>query len=310
MLKAISCVLKRLASAAFCAALLAACPQASGQEPPKAAAPVQAQSQEASEKGTVSANKLNVRVLPGLGHSVVAALAQGDALEIKSINGDWLEIAAPKSSAVWVASSFVDNGVISKRAHLRAGPGVAYESFGIAEPGDKVKILDSSKESWLKIEPAPGLVAYVYASMVKIEPEARKRLLEARKDKAPGDASRAAEPQAIAPKEDAQAAPGDAKDEAALQKEEQIVQEAQAELTKSGVMEGLLLPVKDGRGIATHALAVLVNGEYHPICYLRSSSFNLNLWERRKVRVKGAMSWVENWRRPLVDIELITPIWQ
>jgi len=244
-------------------------------------------------KGVVSADKLNVRVLPGLGHTVVAVLAQGDMVDIRALNGDWIEIAIPPSAAVWVASSFVDKGAVVKKAHLRSGPGVAYESFGVAEPGEKVDIIDSSKDHWFKIAPKARLSAYAYANMVKIDPEGKKRLMDAAPKQEPQSSSQET------PSLDPQGSP---------QKDEP--QEVQDAFAKSGVVEGILLPVKDGKGLATHALAVMVNGDYHPVCYLHSASFNLNLWERRKVRVKGTQRWVENWRRPLVEIELITPIWQ
>ena len=93
-------------------------------EEPAASAP-------ATFKGVINADKLNVRVKPGLGRSVVAILAQGDTVDARSLRGDWVEIAAPKSTAVWVASSFVVDGSLKNGAPLRAGPGVAYETFGV-----------------------------------------------------------------------------------------------------------------------------------------------------------------------------------
>jgi len=288
---------------AVCASLLCAAEALLAQEAVLASKPAaQAPKAETAEhsakpvlaKGVVSADKLNVRVLPGLGHTVVAVLAQGDMVDIRSLNGDWIEIALPPSATVWIASSFVDKGVIVKKAYLRSGPGVAYESFGVAEPGEKVSIVDSTRDHWFKIAPKPELSAYAYASMVKIDPEGRKRLIDAAPTKQDQQSSSQETP-SLDPQAPAQ------KDEP---------QEVQDAFAKSGVVEGILLPVKDGKGLATHALAVMVNGDYHPVCYLHSASFNLTLWERRKVRVKGTQRWIESWRRPLVEIELITPIWQ
>jgi hypothetical protein len=228
-------------------------------------------------RGVVVADKLNVRVKPGLGKSVVASLARGDAVEARPMDDEWLEIAAPKNMAVWVATCFVADGVLKRNAKLRAGPGVAYESFGLAPSQEAVKPLDDAHQGWLRIEPPSWLRAYVSAKFVKLDsaaPKGHDEELSATQDS----------------------------------NSKKIVGDKSA--GRGVMLEGTLLPVDDKRQTATHALASQVNGEYHTLCYLKGSNFNLHLWEGRKVRVKGEASWVGDWRRPLVEVEQITPVWQ
>lgn len=235
--------------------------------------------------GEVLADKLNVRVKPGLGRTVVAILSQGEKVEASSVKGDWAEIEAPARSAVWVAVANAQDGRLKRGAPLRAGPGVAYDSFGAADSEEAVKIVDASQEGWLRIEPPRGLSAYVSARHLKFSPEALTKL------KASDEAKDALEPARQAEADDGGAA-------------------KEAATARTVMIEGVLLPVKDAKRLATHALAAEVNGEYHTLCYLKGANFNLQLWERRKVRVKGLQTWVGDWRRPLVEIEHITPVWQ
>jgi len=246
--------------------------------------------QPAPVKGQVSAEKLNVRVKPGLGRSVVAVLALGDEVEVKSVEGGWMTISAPKSTGVWVAKCFVSGSELKRGATLRAGPGVFYEAFGTAPAKETVKVIDASSGNWLRIEPPSWVAAYASSRYVKLPPGTELKV----KNEAPE------QPQQAAPAEDSKAE----------EQEEEIRERAEAQLRNDVVVEGTLLPVSDSRAIATHALAAQVNGSFHTLCYLRSGSFNLQLWEGRKVRVKGVQSWIGDWRRPLVEIETITPIWQ
>ena len=240
-------------------------------------------------KGAVSADKLNVRVKAGLGRSVVAILSQGDELEVKAIHGDWLEIAAPKTAAVWVATSNVEGGSLKKGASLRAGPGVAYEAFGVVSTVERITVLDSSQPGWLRIEPPSWLLAYASVKYVALAPADLAKLAARADEAAQGSAEKA--PANPEPPAEGDSAKGFTSE-------------------RSVVVDGILLPVRDNKHLATHALAAEVNGEYHTLCYLKGPNFNLQLWERRKVRIKGVQSWVGDWRRPLVEIELITPVWQ
>ncbi len=246
------------------------------------------QDEPAALKGTVAADKLNVRVKPGLGRTVVAILSQGEQIEARSVKGDWVEIAAPKSAAVWVAESNLAGDSLKKGAALRAGPGVAYDAFGFADSSESVKVIDASQEGWRRIEPPKGLFAYAAAKHINFEPEGFAKLRTASEDKdAPAVEKPSLMPELFA-ETDAKA----------------------GDLDRNVMMEGILLPVRDSKHMATHALAAQVNGEYHTLCYLKGANYNLQLWERRKVRIKGVQSWVGDWRRPLVEIELITPVWQ
>ncbi len=57
--------------------------------------------------GVVSANKLFVRGGPGINYSVVGTMGRGEAFSVRGEFGEWLKIAPPASSSLWVSRQFV-----------------------------------------------------------------------------------------------------------------------------------------------------------------------------------------------------------
>jgi hypothetical protein len=60
------------------------------------------------EGGVVIPKKLNVRAGPSLNYSVVTILQQGDAVESRGEFNEWLKIAPPGGSRVWISEQFVE----------------------------------------------------------------------------------------------------------------------------------------------------------------------------------------------------------
>lgn len=57
--------------------------------------------------GAVSVPKLHVRAGPGINFSKVGQMVKGDAVKVTGEFGEWLKIAPPPGSALWVARSMV-----------------------------------------------------------------------------------------------------------------------------------------------------------------------------------------------------------
>lgn len=55
----------------------------------------------------VVTSKLNVRGGPGINYGSVGALAKGDTVTVRGKRGDWLQIAPPPGSGLWVSREFV-----------------------------------------------------------------------------------------------------------------------------------------------------------------------------------------------------------
>jgi len=60
------------------------------------------------EEGVVQPNKLNVRSGPSRNYSVVAVVEKGDTVSTRGEFNEWLKIAPPVGSRVWISADYVD----------------------------------------------------------------------------------------------------------------------------------------------------------------------------------------------------------
>lgn len=138
----------------------------------------------AQETGTVTQNNVNVRGRAGFIGEVVTRLNSGETVEIldrvtlsKTKSGEpaqWLKIALPANTMVWVHGNFVDpvsNTVTANHLQVRGGPGINYSVLGILDSGTPVTET-SRKGNWIEISPSPNLAAFIAASMVSVAPPA------------------------------------------------------------------------------------------------------------------------------------------
>ncbi len=138
----------------------------------------------AAETATISAGTVNVRGRAGFIGEVITRLNQGDpvtileAVTLKNPKAgepaDWLKIALPANTPVWVHTSFVDAAtqtINASRLKVRGGPGINYSVLGYLSQGTTVKEI-SRKGDWMEIEPTEELFAFVAASMVTRGPTA------------------------------------------------------------------------------------------------------------------------------------------
>ncbi len=58
------------------------------------------------QNGVVQPTKLNVRSGPGPSYSVVCVVKKDDTLSLRGEFGDWLKIAPPKGSRVWISAKY------------------------------------------------------------------------------------------------------------------------------------------------------------------------------------------------------------
>ena len=85
------------------------------------------------QNGIIEPEKLNVRSGPSLNYSVVAVLNKGDVVSLRGEFNNWLKIAPPQGSRVWISEDFVE----------------------FIEPPKPEPVIEIIPEPELVIEPAP-----------------------------------------------------------------------------------------------------------------------------------------------------------
>jgi hypothetical protein len=85
------------------------------------------------QNGVIEPEKLNVRSGPSLNYSVVAVLSKGDAVSLRGEFNDWLKVAPPQGSRVWISEDFVE----------------------FIEPPKPEPLIEAIPEPELVVEPAP-----------------------------------------------------------------------------------------------------------------------------------------------------------
>lgn len=96
------------------------------------------------QNGIIQPEKLNVRSGPSLNYSVVSILSEGDPVSLRGEFNDWLKIAPPRGSRVWISEDFVE----------------------YIQPPAPEPVLESLPEPELVIEPAPEPESRVEANPV------------------------------------------------------------------------------------------------------------------------------------------------
>jgi len=250
-------------------------------------------------EGRVTAEKLNVRVFPGLGYTCVCVLEKNDKIKILGKVGEWYQIEAPENAAVWVSNSFINDSQAGSGAKFRAGPSVAYEVYDKAAKDVKVELAGESDRFWTKIKPTsePMLKAWINSKFVSIDKQDSGNIIPV------------AAPAGIAgiKKEIPPDVPKISENAASDKKENELT--FVAGLPKTVALDGILMPLEKQENIITHSMNIKVNDEFCIVAYAYSLNDNLKLWEKRKVRIKGIQKWIKSWKRPIVEIEKISPIW-
>ena len=136
----------------------------------------------AAETATISAGTANVRGRAGFIGEVITHLKQGDAITIldrvtltspkAGEPAEWLKIALPANTPVWVHGSYVDPAsktVRASRLTVRGGAGINYSVLGFLSQGTAVKEIRREGD-WIEIEPTDELHAFVAASVVDLPP--------------------------------------------------------------------------------------------------------------------------------------------
>jgi len=110
---------------------------------------------------------------------------------------EWVEVAAPAGTKVWIFAALVDSNsktVRAKKANLRAGPGRNYAEVGYLVEGAVVQELRAA-DGWLQISaPEGAVVGYIAKSLIRSSPEGLASKSDAKPIAPPPVTSRTAPP--------------------------------------------------------------------------------------------------------------------
>ena len=117
---------------------------------------------------SVAAEQANVRSGPGAEYEVVWAAARHYPLEVLDRDGNWLQISDYENYEGWIYRTLLSAVptvvVISKKANVREGPGMEYESLWVLEKDYSLKVLESDGD-WLKVADEDEVSGWIHKSV-------------------------------------------------------------------------------------------------------------------------------------------------
>ena len=126
-------------------------------------------------KVKVVGQRVNLRAKADMQAEVVGQIADGEFLNARSFQGDWVEVAPPGNVELWVHREFIkDNQVMAPKLYVRSGPGINYTAVGTLMRGDTITPKGDFGE-WIKIVPPAICSLWVNRSYVQVlQPEKSK----------------------------------------------------------------------------------------------------------------------------------------
>lgn len=116
----------------------------------------------------VKADRVNLRAKANTTSETVTQVNAGEALVVRSVEGDWVQVVPPDATDFWVHKEFVvDDTVLVNRLNARSGAGINYHVVGSFVKGDKVQRRGSFGE-WLKVAPPTDAALWVNREFVDL----------------------------------------------------------------------------------------------------------------------------------------------
>ncbi|MCH2174862.1 MAG: hypothetical protein MK193_03950 [Lentisphaeria bacterium] len=274
---------------------------------------------ELTVEGTVMVNRLNVRAYPGKGYETVVQLNTGDKVTIKEFKNTWGGIVPPESLKVWISTSNLKDGVVTKDAEVHTGPSLAFTNFGIIPKDTKVEVIRVKQEKWAYVKGKIKGRLWVYMGYVEIPEEYRKeiepivmeRIDREQKSRFNETDIEKANPTTKLgiPKTIVVGPPKDYSIHKISPPREAI---GDLEFLGTPVQlkrEGIIVEVpKDHQIPWKYALAVHVNTIFYPIVFLEDPKDLLKAQDWHRVIVTGQKQWVKGFSRPLLTVENVVKV--
>lgn len=155
--------------------------------------------------GKVNANRLNLRVRPATAAPVAAQVNSGSELEVLAVKDNWVEVAAPAETKIYVSEALIDHDKTIREINMRLGMGGNAPILGTLPAGTQVKLIDERAYGWVRIAPPENLRLYAVKFYVdfdaeKLAKETEKTASEAPKTEVKAEAEVASAPAPEVPK--------------------------------------------------------------------------------------------------------------
>ena len=271
-------------------------------------------------KVKVVGQRVNLRAKADLQAEVVGQVADGEFLNARSFQDDWVEVVPPDSMDLWVHSEFIkDNQVMAPKLYVRGGPGINYTVVGTLVRGDTITPKGDFGE-WIKVVPPPACSLWVNRSYVQVlQPEKAR----------PAPAQKTAAEQLTKGAEQTAEGASEAPDiytppvVAAVPKPP-VAQPVQQQPSTNAPADLALIPLAgQGRIVQRDGilrLSGLVWGRpsrfrlvryegnrIEMICYVRGNSSQMNALLGQRLLIRGREYWVQGVKYPVVVPDEIIP---
>ena len=110
-------------------------------------------------------------------YTALLQLDKGYEVTITAASSQWLKIAPPENTRVWVLKEFISKGRLSRNVNFRSGPGTGYEAIGIGKRGTKVTIHGKATQSgWVQISAPANVDLYVGRPAIAVDAKSLAKL--------------------------------------------------------------------------------------------------------------------------------------
>lgn len=225
--------------------------------------------------GRAQVQPLTVRSGAGINFSKVGSLKKGDAVVVRGEFGDWIKIAPPPGTSLWISRPFVKLG--PQAVVAGAAGGTPAPAGGASKPATPPLPAGADAAKPAAPPPPPPVVA--------VAPPPRPVPVPAVVPAAP-QPIRAAQPGAYTP-DDLRLAP--------VENQGQIVQ-------REGVVRASVFVFNRP---SRFQLMAATGNAVETICYLRGNEEQLNSFLDQRLRIRGRQYWVQGSRFPVVVVDQI-----
>ncbi len=236
-------------------------------------------------KVRVMGDRVSLRALPSLEGEILDRAMRGEEMvSFQSTNG-WVAVQAPDSLDFWVASKYLQNGVVvPEKLNVRSGPSLNYQAMVVVKKGDLLS-MRGEFNSWMKVAPPIGSLVWISEDFVE----------------------RVAPPKAAPPVviPDPKPIPKPVVKKIDKPKEELpplvLVLDDTRPQGKKGKYPGVLRRANPG----LYQLVLIVGALEEPICLVRGRESQLEKMLNRSLLIEGKIYWAKGIFIPIIQPEKI-----
>lgn len=119
-------------------------------------------------KVKVTGDRVSLRATPSMDGELLDRAMRGEEMVYFEKTNGWVAVQAPESLDFWVASEFIQNGIVQpEKLNIRSGPSLNYHVVAIVNQGSSLA-LRGEFNKWLKVAPPVGSRVWISEDYVEI----------------------------------------------------------------------------------------------------------------------------------------------